>query len=200
MEEILRNWGYLAIFVGTFFEGETFVILAGLMAQQGLLDPVLVILSAFLGSFCGDQTWFYIGRHGGPWVMRRLERAKPLVDRASELLRRWDAWFILSFRFIYGIRNVAPFAMGNAGVRPIRFLALNLIAALVWATSFGGTGYLFGEAFRSIMGDVKHYEYFMIGFLVTILFTVWLCFKIAAIRRRRADAAKLAMSVETPKA
>jgi membrane protein DedA with SNARE-associated domain len=192
MEYFLRTFGYPAIFLGTFFEGETFVILAGLMAHQGLLDPWLVIFSAFLGSFCGDQTWFYIGRHGGPWVMRKLERAKPLVDRASEMLRRWDMWFILSFRFIYGIRNVAPFAMGNAGVRPLRFLVLNCIAAVIWAFSFGGAGYLFGEAFEGMMGEVKHYEYFMIGFLATILFVVWFSFWFAGWRKRKAAAAAAA--------
>jgi len=188
MEEFLRTWGYLAIFLGTFFEGETFVILAGLMAYQGLLDPWLVIISAFAGSFCGDQTWFYIGRHGGPWVMRKLERAKPAVDKASELLRRWDLWFILSFRFIYGIRNVAPFAIGNAGVRPLRYFLLNMIAAAIWAISFGGSGYVFGEAFTRAMGDVKHYEYIMIGFLVVVLLVVFLSFKIAGWRKRRAEA------------
>jgi membrane protein DedA with SNARE-associated domain len=187
MEEFLRTWGYLAIFLGTFFEGETFVILAGLMAYQGLLDPWLVILSAFAGSFCGDQTWFYIGRHGGPWVMRKLERAKPAVDKASELLRRWDLWFILSFRFIYGIRNVAPFAIGNAGVRPLRYFMLNMIAAIIWATSFGGSGYVFGEAFTRALGDVKHYEYIMIGFLVAVLLIVFTGFKIAGWRKRKAE-------------
>lgn len=190
MEEKLLTFGYPLIFLGTFFEGETFVILAGLMAHQGLLDVKYVILSAFLGSFCGDQTWYYIGRHGGPWVMRKLQRAQPAVDKASELLRRWDIWFILSFRFIYGIRNVAPFAMGNAGVPPLRFFVLNMLAAAVWATSFGGSGYVFGQALEQVLGGVKHYEIIMIGFLATILFVVWVSFRIAGWRRRRAEQAR----------
>lgn len=200
MEDLLRTFGYPAIFLGTFFEGETFVILAGLMAHQGLLDAKWVILSAFLGSFCGDQTWYYIGRHGGPWVMRKLQRAQPAVDKASELLRRWDIWFILSFRFIYGIRNVAPFAIGNAGIKPLRFFLLNMMAAAVWAISFGGSGYVFGSAFGRMLGDVKHYEYIMIGMLVTILFIVWLSFRIAGWRRRRAERASKARNTGKIKA
>ena len=199
MEELIRNFGYLGIFIGTFLEGETFVIIAGLMAHQGLLNPAGVIVSAFAGSFCGDQTWFYIGRMGGPWVMRRLEQAKPLVDRASDLLRRWDVWFILSFRYIYGIRNVAPFAMGNAGVPPLRFLGLNMIAALVWAVSYGGSGYVFGSALSHALGDVQHYEYFTLGFLIAILTIVWASFKVAAWRRRR-QPAKPPVGAETPRA
>ena len=196
MEELLRTFGYPAIFLGTFFEGETFVILAGLMAHQGLLDAKWVILSAFLGSFCGDQTWYYIGRLGGPWVMRKLQRAQPAVDKASELLRRWDIWFILSFRFIYGIRNVAPFAIGNAGIKPLRFFLLNMIAAAVWAICFGGSGYVFGRAFEQILGDVKHYEYIMIGMLVTILFIVWFGFRIGGWRQRRAERASKATAAD----
>ena len=179
---------YLLIFLWTFFEGETCVIIAGVVASQDYLDWTPLFLVAWFGSFSGDQLYFWIGRRWGVRLLDRIPRWRPGVEMALDFLRRYNTTFILSFRFIYGIRNVAPFAIGNAGVRPLRYFTLNMIAALIWAFSFGGSGYLFGDAFTRIMGDVKHYEYIMIGFLVTVLLIVFLSFKIAGWRKRRAEA------------
>jgi membrane protein DedA with SNARE-associated domain len=49
------HWFYLITFLWTFVEGETFVIFAATFAAQGLLDPFLLLISAWLGSFSGDQ-------------------------------------------------------------------------------------------------------------------------------------------------
>ena len=65
LEELIATYGYLAVLVITFIEGETIVILAGVAAHLGYLDVNWVIVTAIAGSFGGDQLWFYIGRHWG---------------------------------------------------------------------------------------------------------------------------------------
>jgi len=45
LELLIENYGYLAILILTFFEGETIVILAGVAAHLGLLELQWVILS-----------------------------------------------------------------------------------------------------------------------------------------------------------
>ncbi len=67
-------WSYLVTFVWTFFEGETFVLLAGFAAAQGLLSAPLLLVAAWLGSFAGDQCYFWIGRHFGLRLMARRPR------------------------------------------------------------------------------------------------------------------------------
>jgi membrane protein DedA with SNARE-associated domain len=62
---------YLIAFAWTFFEGETFVLFAGFAASQGLLAWPLLLIAAWLGSFCGDQTYFWIGRHFGTGLLAR---------------------------------------------------------------------------------------------------------------------------------
>ena len=71
LELLIENYGYLAILILTFFEGETIVILAGVAAHLGLLELQWVMLAALLGSFGGDQLWFYIGRRWGPQIIAR---------------------------------------------------------------------------------------------------------------------------------
>lgn len=145
---------YLVTFAWTFFEGETFVIFAGFAAAQGLLAWPFVVIAAALGSFAGDQTYFWIGRHFGARLLARQPLWRARVDRALSWLDRWDAGFILTFRFIYGVRNFSSFALGVSHVHWRRFMVLNFIAAVLWAALFVGAGYLCGHTLGHMLGEV----------------------------------------------
>jgi membrane protein DedA with SNARE-associated domain len=163
-------WFYPITFVLTFLEGETFVIFAGAAAQQGLLNVYCLIAAAWAGSFAGDQLYFFIGRKWGPKLLDRFPRYRPPVDVALGFLRKYNTWFILTFRFIYGIRNVSSFAMGLSGLSWRRFLALNFIAAGVWAFTFAGSGFLLGKAFSALLGDLaESFGLVMLGIFLIIV-------------------------------
>jgi membrane protein DedA with SNARE-associated domain len=143
--EFWAQWGalaYLAAAAWAFFEGETFVLVAAAAgAATGVVDPWILMGSVWIGSFAGDQTWFTLGRRYGPAALRRFPSAEAKVARAAGLLERHGALFVLSFRFLYGIRNVASAACGIAGMEHRRFAALNFIAAGIWAGSFVAAGW-----------------------------------------------------------
>jgi membrane protein DedA with SNARE-associated domain len=166
---------YLLAFVWTFLEGETVVVFAGFAAAQGLLNPAAVLLTVWLGSFGGDQCWFWIGRHFGQRVLRRFPPWRSGADAALAWLERYNAGFILTFRFIYGVRNISSFAMGLSAIHWQRFMWLNLLAAGLWAASFIGTGYFLGHAFRAVLGDLaRSVSLVMLAALAAISGTIWL--------------------------
>src|SRR5690606_17821135 len=101
------------------------------------------------------------------------------------LLERYDTGFILTFRFIYGVRNVTPFALGMSNVSALRFAILNFVAAGMWAVTFAGAGYLFGHAVIAVVGESKAY----IGYVLAALLLLALAFWLFKILRRRRDAA-----------
>src|SRR3990172_5843008 len=144
LEQLIADYGYLAILVGTFFEGETIVILAGVAANMGLLEIQWVIAAAVAGSFSGDQLWYYVGRHWGPKIIARRLSWQEGAEKVYKHLHRHQYWLILSFRFYYGLRNVTPFVIGSAQIPRLRFFVLNLIGAIVWAHTFAYGGYLLG--------------------------------------------------------
>jgi len=166
---------YAIVFIWTFLEGETVVLFAGFAAAQGLVDPILLFTAAWLGSFSGDQCYFWLGRRFGARLLDRFPRWRHGVDSALHWLERYDTGFILSFRFIYGVRNFSSFALGVSAVRWNRFLRLNFLAAGVWAASFVSVGYFLGHAFRAVLGDLaRSFSFVMLGVFVAVAGGMWL--------------------------
>jgi len=176
---------YLGVFVWTFLEGETLILFAGFAAAQGIVNPFLLCCAAWLGSFAGDQVYFWLGRHFGLRLLTRFPHWRHSVDAALHWLERYDTWFILSFRFIYGIRNFSSFALGLSAVRWDRFLRLNFAAAGIWAALFVSLGYFLGHTFRAVLGDIaRSFGIVMLGVFIAVSGGMWLLHRVQ--RRRQA--------------
>jgi len=172
-ETLLKTYGYWAVLIGTFAEGETLLVLGGFAAHRGYLALPWVILAAFIGSFMGDQLFFYLGRKHTQWVLARRPLWKARVDRAHQLLERYRTLLILGFRFMYGLRTIIPFLLGMSSVSTRKFIILDVIAAFVWAVAVGTGGYLFGNILEIILGDIKHYELPILGAMAIIGLLLW---------------------------
>ena len=174
---------YLIAFLWTFLEGETFVLFAGFAAAQGVLNPFLLLAAVWLGSFSGDQTFFWIGRCFGLRLLKRFPKWRHGVESALYWLERYNTGFILCFRFIYGVRNFSSFALGMSAVRWKRFMTLNFTAAGLWAVSFVAVGYFLGHAFRAMLGHlVRSFSLVMLMAFIGITVAVWLFHRL---QRRR---------------
>jgi membrane protein DedA with SNARE-associated domain len=178
---------YLITFCWTAIEGETFVIIAGLLAQKGYLNIVLLFVAAWLGSFCGDQIVFAFGRRYGMRILDHFPKIEPAVLRSLGWIDRYAIAFILSYRFIYGLRNVSGIAVGLSHIPWKKFAIWNAIAAFVWALAFSGFGYLFGD----VIGHIHHKEEVVSGGVrqVTLsmlgLFALIIAIRLAIIRWQR---------------
>jgi membrane protein DedA with SNARE-associated domain len=137
-----------------------------------------------LGSFIGDQAYFYIGRFRGESFLNKRPHWKAKSAKVLELLHRNQSLLILGARFLYGIRTVTPFLIGAAKISPVKFFVLDMIGALVWATVIGGLGYTFGAAFEAILPNIKHYELLFFIALAGIGLAFWL-FRLLTQKRTR---------------
>jgi membrane protein DedA with SNARE-associated domain len=174
LEQIVTSFGYPAILLGTFLEGETILIIGGFLAHDGYLDLPRVILTAFAGTLLGDQLFFYIGRWKGPAAVAARPRWSARAKRLSGILQRHQNWVILGFRFLYGLRTITPFVLGASGIAPLRFLVLNVLGAAVWAIAFGLLGYGVGQTLHLILADVKRYEMLLAAVVLGAAATIWL--------------------------
>ena len=180
MEQIahlIKEYDYLfyAITFGwTFLEGETFVIFAGALAvlvPEGFTAPPIniyvLILAAWIGSFCGDQLYFFLGRRFGKRILHRFPRIQGGVQLAIDLLHKYHTIFILTYRYMYGVRNFASLGMGMSELSWPRFAALNFVAGFMWANSFAWGGYALGYFAASALGEIN-FGYIMIGVLIFV--------------------------------
>ena len=171
---LIQTYGYWAILVGTVLEGETVLVLGGVVAHRGYLQLYRVILVAFVGAVVGDQLWFYIGRtRGNAWLARRPQW-KAAMARWDDALSRHQTACTLLFRFVYGFRTVAPFALAMSGMSTARFVILNAAGAAIWALAISSLGYALGDAANRLLGDVEHYETAVAIVVITGAALVWI--------------------------
>ncbi len=173
IESLIDTYGYLAVLIGTFLEGETVLVLGGFAAHRGYLNLQGVVLAAFVGSFCGDQLFFFLGRRHSQTILAKRPSWKARLDKAKNLLDRFGTPFILVFRFLYGLRTVTPFMIGMSSVPVLKFMLLSAISAFVWAFGVGAGGYFFGHALEIAIGDVKQYEVYIFGIITIAGALIW---------------------------
>lgn len=183
LESFIRDYGYLAVFVGTFLEGETILLMAGFAAQRGYLSLPEVMAVAFLGSFAGDQLYFHLGRRHGSALLERFPSLRERTEAVRRLLVRFHTPLIPALRFVYGMRVIGPMALGLSAVPSRRFLALNLAGAVLWVALVGGAGYFFGQALELLVRDLERFEAAVFGLMAAAGVMVWIVLRRRGKRR-----------------
>src|SRR4051812_33124098 len=171
---LIDSYGYLAVFFGSFLEGETILALAGLASYRGYLDLYKVITLAMLAGFLGDQLYFFLGRFKGKEVLERFPKMQRRAHRFDNMLSRWHAPLIIGIRFMYGFRIVGPILLGMGRVPAWKFMLYNFIGAAIWAPLIAGIGYVFGNVLQSVLHDLKRVEEYAFGAVLLIGLSLFL--------------------------
>jgi membrane protein DedA with SNARE-associated domain len=179
LQALLEHYGYLVVFFGALLEGETVLIMAGFAAHRGLLELPWVLGLAAAAGFLGDQLFFMLGRYRGQQMVARLPSVQRHAARMEELIQRHRTWLVVGVRFMYGLRIAGPVLIGMSRVSHAKFIVLNLIGAVVWASVVAGLGYVFGQAVELLLQDARRYELALLVSIAAAGAVVW------AIRRLR---------------
>ena len=171
--QLIQQWGYVLVFLGALFEGETMLLLAGLVVHNGHLALPPIILLAAAGGFLGDLAFFLLGRRYVGRLLKRFPSLRSPAARADDLLSRYHAPFILANRFLYGLRIAGPVAVGMSAIPATRFALINLLGAVLWACVIVGVGYLFGQAVELLLGDVRRIEEGLLGGIILLGVLIW---------------------------
>src|SRR5437016_594802 len=131
-ELLLQKFGYLAVFVGTFLEGETILVMAGFFAERGYLELLLVILTAFSGAYVGHVFWFWLGRKQGVRLLDRFPKMKKHFGRGIRMFERYGAPAIFITQWLYGLRITCAVIIGISRISTVKFLVYEAITCAVW--------------------------------------------------------------------
>ncbi len=171
--EWLKEYGYIILFFWSMAEGETGLVMAGVLSHTGDMNVPVSILVAGLGGFIGDQIWYYVGRYNKSYVHREFEQHRRKFARARLMLRRYGIWLIFFQRFIYGMRSIIPLAVGLSGYDKKKFAIINFFSAFIWASITIIPSYIYGEEILKLITWAKHHWYLSVMFLVFVFGTLW---------------------------
>ena len=171
--ELLKEYGYIILFVWSIFEGETGLVMAGVLSHTGDMNLWLAILVAALGGFIGDQIYFYLGRLNKKWVLKEFKAHRRKFAKARLLLRKYGGWVIFVQRFIYGMRTIIPMTIGLSGYDAKKFAIINFFSAIIWASLTIIPSYYFGEEILKILEWLKDHFYIAIIFVIGMFGILW---------------------------
>lgn len=165
IQDFINNYGYYAVFLFACIEGEVALLTAGVLCHHGMMTLPAVILTAFVGTLITEQSLFFVGHFYGDNLLKKFPKIAQKSGRILDFLRKYDSAFIFGSRFVYGIRNFSPIVIGIAKIPPIKFIALNIPAAAVWAIVVACTGYACSNFVELAK---EHMQYVEIGALVAV--------------------------------
>lgn len=163
------KFGYFAIGVGTFLEGEIILILAALMAIQGHVQLEWVIVAAAGGAFLGDVVSYLIGSWKVDFLLEKIPSVKKYYPRAQHFFKKFGIISILAARFFYGLRVPTGVIAGMTNIRIVRFLSIALVGCTLWAVVWSILTYSLGQSLTGLFSEFQKYQsYIMIVMIVAL--------------------------------
>jgi membrane protein DedA with SNARE-associated domain len=173
LESFVVTYGYPALLAGTLLEGETIVIIAGILAHSGYLQLPWVMGVAFCGAFCADQFFFQVGKRKGKQFFENRPHWEPRIDRVRRFLVGYQVIAVLGYRFVYGMRTITPVVIGASDFATRRFVFLNLCSTLLWSVTVSSAGYFFGNVIEALLQDFERYELAVLLIIAAVGGGVW---------------------------
>jgi membrane protein DedA with SNARE-associated domain len=152
-EWVFREYGYLATFLaplvensfllGLLIPGAVIMVVAGLGAHDGLINPFIAVPLGIAGAIIGDVLSYVIGRYG--WKrMLRGGRFDTWTERIRDPLMESATSLVLMYHFFGYTRLIGPTAAGFMRMPFRKWAPLDFIGASLWVVSFMGGGYVLG--------------------------------------------------------
>jgi membrane protein DedA with SNARE-associated domain len=193
MESFLTSAGYAALILFGFLEAACIPIssevtfgFAGVLAYQGHLNLVLVIIIGSLAELAGSYASYAVGRLGGKPLVARLGRyvlvTQGDVDRAERFLAGRGAWAVPVGRMLPFIRAFTSIVAGLVRIPAARFGVLSLIGTVIYATVLSVIGYEVGHAWGSINHGLSVATYILVA-IVVIAIVAFVVYRLRQFRR-----------------
>jgi len=136
--------------------GETVLIACGVLASQGSLSIVRVIVVGVLAAIIGDNLGYWAARKGGRPLLERYQLTRKYADRYLPRSERFFAKHggkaVFFGRFVAVLRVTAAWVAGLSHMRWWRFLVWNAAGGIAWATLIALIAYYLGSAAASALG------------------------------------------------
>lgn len=205
MESLISQAGYGALAILGFLEACCIPIpseitfgFAGVLAYQGHLNVVLIIVIGSLAELCGSFVAYGAGRLGGRPAVERVGKylliTKADLDRSERFLTGRGEYAVAIGRALPVIRAFTSLIAGFMEIPAMQFGVLSLIGTVFYVTVLTLIGYGFGGAWNSIAHYISIGGYAIVAIVVIAV----AAFIIHRMRELRKEAARNRESTGTP--
>jgi membrane protein DedA with SNARE-associated domain/rhodanese-related sulfurtransferase len=158
---LLLGHGALIIFavtlvarIGVPVPASPLLVVAGSLVMAGQISMAAAVGVSIAANVLGDGAWFLAGRRHGYRVMKQLCRISlspdSCVRQSESLITRWGGRSLIAAKFVPGVSVIAAPMAGALGMSTARFLAFEVVAALIWTIGFMALGMVFTDQIQQI--------------------------------------------------
>jgi membrane-associated protein len=171
------------LLIGFFLPGDSLLFTAGLLASQGKLNIVVIVVGCCIAAVVGDQVGYQFGARVGPALFRRPDSRffkQEYVEKAQSYFDKYGSRTIVLARFVPIVRTFAPIVAGIGSMTWRTFATYNVVGGVLWGAGVTLAGYVLGET----IPDVDKY---LLPIIVLIVVVSAIPVGIEVLRARRAN-------------
>lgn len=137
--------------VGTFMPGTFILLLFGVFAAKGYGSLWIMIVLSVIGATVGDIVGYILGRFGRKFFNEHNRLLKiSHIHTGEAFFAKHGGKSVLFGRFIGPIRPIISLVAGATHMSPGKFLQLNILGAVVWASTYIIIGSFFAHNIKFI--------------------------------------------------
>ena len=174
MEEFIKDWGYIALFLYSFGGGFLGLAVASVVAYSGDLNIYICVLVAGISNFIGSQFLFFLARKNKNYAKDMMKKYGRKIALTHLLMQRYGSFIIFIQKYIYGIKTLIPLAMGITKYSAVKFSVFNAMAATLWANVIGYLSFITKEYLLALR---KEFKYIGLGIVVLIIAIISFVFR-----------------------
>jgi len=141
------------LFFGFFLPGDSLLFTAGLLASQGYLNIVVLLVLSFISAVLGDNVGYIFGKKIGPKLFSKKDSLffkQSYLIKTREFYEKHGKKAIILARFIPVVRTFTPILAGVVNMEYKTFFTFNIIGGFIWTFSLILLGYFLGTAIPSV--------------------------------------------------
>jgi len=169
LEELIKDWGYIVLFLYSFGGGFLALGVAGVLSYTGDLNIYITLIVASSANFIGDQFLFLLARNNKMQAKNMMKKHKRKIALAHVMMKKYGSIVIFLQKYIYGIKTLIPLVMGLTKYDARKFIFFNILATICWTLIVGISAYLLGEIILSYIEQFKTYGIIFIVIILIIL-------------------------------
>ena len=144
------------LFFGFLLPGDSLLFTAGLLASQGYLHIIPLLVLCFISAVLGDNVGYAFGKKVGPKLFQKEESLifkKSNLEKTQAFFNKHGKKSIILARFMPIVRTFTPILAGVANMPYKTFFMFNIIGGFAWTFGLTLMGYFLGK----IVPNIEHY-------------------------------------------